>query len=710
MSSSSVPKPVDAGEGRTAIANTRSSFANVRNGPGINYTDIGDILNKSTLVYFPATMRDGWVWIEQGGTKGWTYTGVVTFQDINAPVVYPPTPYDGAIGMWHWKGSSIPERSIDEFITNMKRRAPNVKHIWVKFADGNAWQGDFDDNSDLAINGPSDIDRWVQKLEANGMSFHGWIVMKGVDPDGEAQRIIETAQRPGVKSVILDVEPYDGYWEVGPEPIRPMMTKIRQTIGGGFHIGLSIDPRRHHYNSIFPDEWFPFVNSVHPMCYWTSFRRPVESVIDETYAVWGNYGRPIIPILQGDATVQEQQQALDLIENRYGAKGVSWWRYGVIARFDAVNTLIEVDDNVSGGDGAPPGTAWGEQKVIFAGGDDYRSGSYTGRQEFVPFIGAMGWTAYYTSTEPARSKVWAEWRTEIPRTGEYQISVFIPTKHATTKRARYKIHGIRGTDTEVVVDLNQSIYRNTWVSLGIFELVKGQLNAGKVFLNDVTGETDKEIAFDAVRFREVITLEEKPPVVEPGEPVPPIIDGVYVADGYDSPVGEDGIKSGPDIWPSGWRDATGFGRNTVQVYVNTYGSYHTGVDLNWGRGGNSDIGVPVYSPASGIVIYQAELRPWGNVTIIKHDPLRSPSGQVYYTRYGHMQNVRVRVGERVRRGDQVGEIGTGGGRYIAHLHFDVAQTPVLESRPGDWPRMDITRLLRDYVDPLTFIRQNRPTG
>ncbi|NJL56107.1 peptidoglycan DD-metalloendopeptidase family protein [bacterium] len=619
---------------------------------------------------------------------------------------FPPTPYDGAAGMWHWKGNSIPERNIDEFIANMKRRAPNVKHIWVKFADGNAWQGQFDDTSDMAVNGPADIDRWVSKLQQNGMSFHGWIVMKGVDPNGEAARIIETAQRPGVQSVILDVEPYAGYWEVGAEPIRPLMTEVRRVLGPAFHIGLAIDPRPAHYNSIFPAEWYPFVNSVHTMSYWKSFRRSVESVIDETYATWGTYGRPIIPILQGDATVEEQTEALQLVTQRYGAKGVSWWRYGEIARFDAVNTPIVVTPTGPVIEPPPPGTQWGEEKIVFAGGPDFRSGTYTGRQEFKPFVGAMGWTSYYTTTSPVQSKVWAEWRTDLPETGDYQISVFIPTQHATTRRARYKIHGIRGTDTEVVVDLNQSIYRNTWVALGVFELVKGQRNAGRVFLNDVTGEADREIAFDAVRFRQVITL---PGPVEPVKPpVPEKVEGIYVADGYDSPVGENGAKSGERVWPAGWRDATGFGRNTVQVYISRYRSYHTGVDLNVGAGGNDDIGVPVYSPASGVVIYQADLRPWGNVTVIRHDPLKTPTGPVYYSRFGHMQNVPVKVGERVRRGDKVGEIGTGGGRYTAHLHFDIARTSVLERSAGDWPGMDLNRLLRDYVDPLAFIRANRP--
>ncbi|NJL56106.1 SH3 domain-containing protein [bacterium] len=82
MSSVSVPKPSNAGQGQRVVATTKSSFANVRSGPGLNYADIGDILNKSTLTYYPASLRDGWVWVEQGQTRGWTLTSVISFEPL----------------------------------------------------------------------------------------------------------------------------------------------------------------------------------------------------------------------------------------------------------------------------------------------------------------------------------------------------------------------------------------------------------------------------------------------------------------------------------------------------------------------------------------------------------------------------------------------------------------------------------------------------
>lgn len=714
MSPAPVPKPSNAGAGKAVIVDTKGSYVNVRSGPGTSYADIGDIRDKTIAKYYPESNQNGWVWIEQFSLGGWVATSVVTLNevDVEPPKDYPPTPYDGGVAIWHWKGEAVPEDTIAEFISNVKANTPNVKHIFVKIGDGNAWQGEFD-SGDMAVNGPDDVKRWIDALQAADLVFHGWIVMKGVDIAGEAKLISAVANVPGVASVIMDVEPYDGYWEVGAEPIRPLMTDIRQNVPDGFHIGLAIDPRRAHYKSVFPDEWYPFVDSVHTMSYWRTFRRSVSETMSETYEVWGGYGKPLIPILQGAAEVADQKEAVGLATTQYGAKALSWWRYGVIGQWDAVNIpLPEAEDGTTtppdGEINLPPDTAIGKEVIIFAGQDGFRSGTFTDTASFTKFSGAYGWDVLYTPTEPESDSVWAEWKTSLPGDGTYQISVFIPARHSTTKKARYKIHGIKGTNTEVIVDINQSIHRNEWVPLGVFELVKNQENAGKVFLNNLTFEADKEVSFDAIRYRQILTV----PKVE--EPVTPeVAPDIPIADGFDAPVGTAAERAGEintssNYWFGEWRDATGFGRDTVPGYVQGQGAYHTGVDLNW-KFGDADLGQPVYAAADGVVIFQSYFSIWGNVTVIRHDPLYTATGPVYYTRYAHMQNVKVKAGQRVKRGDQLGEVGKGDkNRWVAHLHYDIVRTTVLERLPNDWPRMDIERLLNDYVDPLTFTMNHRP--
>jgi murein DD-endopeptidase MepM/ murein hydrolase activator NlpD len=709
MSSPSVPKPASAKDGVLSIAKTTSSFANIRSGPGTQYADIGDLFNNSAVTQYPQSNMGGWVWIEQPGSAGWVSTSVVSFTPVNTqPVNTSPTPYDGKIAIWHWKGTAIPETTIAQLAQNVRKNTPNVRQLWVKVGDGNAWQGKFD-SGDMAINGPADIDRWVTTLGQYGLEFHAWVVLKGVDIQGEANIMVAVGQRPGVKSIIMDVEPYEGYWKAGPQPIRPLMTMVRQGLGNNFHIGLCIDPRKAHYETVYPNEWKPFVDSVHTMSYWRTFRKTVAATLQETYQIWGGFGKPIIPILQGDAPLIEQQEAHMIATQQFKAKGLSWWRYGDTPQWAAVNTPIPgvttSPPDTGGGittdltNTPPQGTAFAEEKVIFFGAAGHRSGTYTGQPEYKETSGAMTWKFSYTSTQETTSKVWSEWKTTLPADGIYQISVFIPAKNATTKKARYKIHGIRGTNTEVVVDLNQSIYRNVWVSLGIFDLVKTQENAGKVFLNDVTGEKDREIAFDAVRVRRIVPITNNNTNPNPGVPV---------ADGFDSPVFESlADAQGTILWPTGWRDATGFGRKTAAAYISNNRAYHPGVDLNLGSW-DQDRGKPVYATASGVVIFQGDMRIWGNVTVIRHDPLRTADGAIYYSRYGHMQNVTVKVGDRVKRGQKIGEVGKGFGNFAAHLHFDIVRTTALERYAGDWPGMDLARIERDYVDPLEFIRNNRP--
>lgn len=715
-STPSVSKPDSAGSGVIAVANTKAGFVNIRTGPGTNYQDVGDILDNSLVVYYPSTeTRDEWVWVEQRGVRGWVFSGVVNFEQAVGTLPTSTThvtPYDGKIGVWHWKGTSVPETSIEQLVANIKSRTPNVKQVWVKTSDGIDWMGEYDDSA-LAINGPADVDNWVRVLEANGMEFHAWCVPQGLDIDRETALINSVCSRPGVKSMILDIEPYAGFWQGGATAVRPFMLAIRKVIGNRFHIGMSMDPRPWHKDDIFPDEWKPFINSLHPQTYWYTFRRDAEDVITEMYNTWGGFGVPIVPAFQGDAPVNDQAVAHTLATQRHGAKGLSWWRYGVISQWAAVNTTIDISNSPAEPIEEPTDN-YTDEVIILPNQAGFRSGSYTGRTEFKKRTNTWGWEYLYTDTSGTTSKVWAEWKTTLPQSGRYEISAFIPNREATTVRARYKVHGIVGTDTEVVIDINQNRNRNMWVALGIFDLEKNQANAGRVFLNDVTGDGKEMIAFDAIRFRRIVTVQPGDnPNPNPDEPTQPpsggdrpdVIDGVYVADGYDSPVGTAAERRGSRVWPKDWLDASPFGR---LYFIGTASeAYHTGADLNFGSP-YADLGMPVYACASGVIVFAAALSVWGNVIIVRHDPLFNPSGSVLYSRYGHVRNMKITVGQRVKRGQQICEIGNAFGRFVPHLHFDLSPTTILETHPQDWPGTDQSRLLKNYIDPLQWIQRNRP--
>ncbi len=107
---------------------------------------------------------------------------------------------------------------------------------------------------------------------------------------------------------------------------------------------------------------------------------------------------------------------------------------------------------------------------------------------------------------------------------------------------------------------------------------------------------------------------------------------------------------------------------------------HLGDDFNGIGGKNSDLGDPVNAVADGKVIYSGwSGEGWGNVVILLHE---LASGEMVQSLYGHLDSVRVAVGGQVRRGESIGSIGDAGGRYLAHLHFELRNSPILEVGSG----------------------------
>jgi len=602
------------------------------------------------------------------------------------------TPYDGKIGIWHWKGDSVAEDTIEDLARTIKNWAPAIEQVWVKTSDGENWQGEFDTDRDMAIDSVASVDKWVRVLEGFGLEFHAWAVVKGRNVQAEADRIIEVCNRPGVKSMILDVEPFAGFWTVGKDPIRPLMTRIRRGIGGRFHLGMAVDPRPRHKLTIFPAEWRPFVNSVHLQVYWPTFQRDMEEVLDEGFSTWEDYGLPLYPVMPGSAPRDEIKAGRAYVIQQHRARGMSWWRFGVIGpiEFPAINVPME-----TGGQEPPPQAQgrYGIEVVVTPDKPQYRDGAHgTGdvTQLLKTFRNAWGWTTKYKATEALSSSVWARWDPQLVASGWYELSAFVPARHATTQRARYKIHGVLGATTELEVPVRQDSVYNLWVPLGVFQFDANDARAGVVFLNDLTGERDREIAFDAIRWRQIVGI---------------VPTDKYLADGYDSPVGTAAERAGDEIWPGHWFDATGFDR-LYRVGTSAQ-AYHTGADLNMNEPyWDADKQSPVYAVASGIVTFADRLPGWGYVIIIRHDPLIT-TGQVMVARYAHVEAIQVAVGDRVVRGQQISKVGNAEGLFAYHLHFDLSPTSIMTTQPWHWPKMDRKALRANYVDPLAFIRSHR---
>lgn len=152
-----------------------------------------------------------------------------------------------------------------------------------------------------------------------------------------------------------------------------------------------------------------------------------------------------------------------------------------------------------------------------------------------------------------------------------------------------------------------------------------------------------------------------------------------LADGFQWPCG---APSGAMIY-----DAQPFGAMNEKRH-----GRHTGQDLNGIGGQNTDLDVPVCAAARGLVIYSGEPSPgWGQVVVLAHR-LPGEAGLIQ-TLYAHLHTVSVRVGQIVPRGQRIGTIGTAGGLYLAHLHFEAIPSVCTEAgMPGYHPAGTMNRI------------------
>lgn len=86
---------------------------------------------------------------------------------------------------------------------------------------------------------------------------------------------------------------------------------------------------------------------------------------------------------------------------------------------------------------------------------------------------------------------------------------------------------------------------------------------------------------------------------------------------------------------------------------------HTGIDL-----GGNPTGTPVLASADGIVITAGWLSGYGYTIIIDH-------GNQISTLYAHNSKLTVKVGQEVKRGQQIAKVGSTGNSTGPHIHFEV---------------------------------------
>lgn len=108
------------------------------------------------------------------------------------------------------------------------------------------------------------------------------------------------------------------------------------------------------------------------------------------------------------------------------------------------------------------------------------------------------------------------------------------------------------------------------------------------------------------------------------------------------------------IWPLKGRITTGFG----------YSRYINGKLINWHNGLDiaQNTGTNIIASNEGIIVYSDYMKVTGNTIIIDH-------GANVFTGYAHMNSRLVSLGEKVKRGEVIGTVGSTGFSTGPHLHF-----------------------------------------
>ena len=106
--------------------------------------------------------------------------------------------------------------------------------------------------------------------------------------------------------------------------------------------------------------------------------------------------------------------------------------------------------------------------------------------------------------------------------------------------------------------------------------------------------------------------------------------------------------SGPISSPFGYREDP----------VNGKKGFHAGVDMQAKRGGK------IFATADGTIIQAGYNGDFGNFIEIQH-------GNGFTTHFAHLQEIKVKKGRKVKRGQVIGLVGSSGRSTGAHLHYEL---------------------------------------
>ena len=92
--------------------------------------------------------------------------------------------------------------------------------------------------------------------------------------------------------------------------------------------------------------------------------------------------------------------------------------------------------------------------------------------------------------------------------------------------------------------------------------------------------------------------------------------------------------------------------------ISQQSEFHRGIDIS------ADAGTPVMATAEGVVVFSGHNAAGGNIVVIAH-------GHHFSTYYAHNRRNTVQIGQKVKRGEVIGYVGSTGSATGNHVHYEV---------------------------------------
>ena len=242
-------------------------------------------------------------------------------------------------------------------------------------------------------------------------------------------------------------------------------------------------------------------------------------------------------------------------------------------------------------------------------------------------------------------------------------------------RFRY-LKNILSLDAEIVNDIRQQIKKieNKKISLEnreeILSLLKEAVEKEKENI-EFSIKARKSI-IDKIDSQKEVYLESLKELEQSSQEIKNIIERIYQQQEEDSkkasqkeaPTVTLKPKKGILALPIQGKLISEYGRQKNTDF-NTY-TFNSGIDIS------APLGQVVHAAGSGEVIYTGSIKGYGQIIIIDH------GGRVT-TLYAHLSRILIDIGDKVKKGQPIGQVGDSGGVSSTRLHFEVR----VEGKPTD---------------------------